>query len=94
MPSYNNVYDINNKNSCPVVVVNKLNYWFDCRNMLYNRTNESLWPRSCNIFPMINPTKYRKFALKFMLQELHSITAHSTCCGNMFSRAFEDSVRT
>ena len=74
------VYNINNNNSSPAVVANKLNYWFRCR-------NESLW-RSCNIFPMINPTKYRKFALKLMLQELHSIIAHSTCSGNMFSRAF------
>ena len=88
MPSYNIVYEINNNNSRPAVVVDKLYYWFDCKNTLHNRTNESLW-RSCNIFPMINPTKYRKFALKFMLQELHSITAHSTCSGNIFSRAFK-----
>lgn len=88
MPVYNIVYDINNNNSCPAVVANKLYYWFRRRNMLHNRTNESLWPRSRNIFPMINPMEYRKSALKFMLQELHSITAHSTCSGNMFSRAF------
>ena len=68
MRVYNIVYDINNNNSSPAVVANKLNYWFRCRNMLHNRTNERLW-RSCNIFPMINPTKYRKFALKLMLRE-------------------------
>ena len=87
MPSYNIVYEINNNNSRSAVVANKLNYRFHCRNMLHNRTNESLRRRSCNIFPMINPMKDRKFALKLMLQELHSITAHSTCSGNVFSRA-------
>lgn len=71
MPSYNIVYKINNNNSRPAVVANKLYYRFHCRNMLHNRTNESSW-RSCNIFPKINPMKYRKFNLKFMMQELHS----------------------
>ena len=76
MPVYNIVYDINNNNSRLAVVANKLYYWLRCRNMLRNRTNESLW-RSCNIFPMINPMKYRKFNLKFMLQELqYNSTQH------------------